>query len=81
MRDWTGAHGVAMCLLPWLQELCAVPVLRTLTGDLLLQSTDGELRTLRPTALCARSLPCAPVSLVPHSFAQVIVSWCAGLNN
>lgn len=36
-----------MCLLPWLQKLCAVPVLRTLTGHLLLQSRDGELTTLQ----------------------------------
>lgn len=45
--DVPEAQGVAMCLLPWLQRLCAVPVLRTLTGDLLLQSTDGELTTLQ----------------------------------
>ena len=42
-----GAKGAAMCLLLWLQKLCAVPVLRTLIGDLLLQMAEGELRTLQ----------------------------------
>ena len=45
--DQKTAKAVAMCLLPWLQKLCVVPVLRTLTGDLLLQNTEGELRILR----------------------------------
>ena len=45
--DQKGAKVAAMCLLPWLQKLCAVPVLRTLIGDLLLKSAEGELRILQ----------------------------------
>lgn len=65
-----GAKGAAKCLLPWLQKLCAVPVLRTLIGDLLLQTAEGELRALQHYCIVCKVMALRP-RLFQAQFALV----------